>query len=54
MEPDEQSASEIAAANAEIDCLKKKRPSACDSCKQMIDQRIKREEKYRDGFKTRQ
>ena len=51
MEPQEQSPSEIAAANAEINCLKKQRPTACDSCQQKIDQRIKQERGYRDGFK---
>src|SRR6267142_6914901 len=48
---EEQRTSEIAAANAEISCLKKQQQSACDPCKDMIDKRIKQEERYRDGFK---
>ena len=44
-------ATEIAASNAEIECLKTKQKTGCEPCKQIIDQRINQMEGYRDSFK---
>ena len=50
----EQSASEIAASTAEINCLnsKKQQNNTCGNCKPLIDQRINQMEGYRNGFQT--
>ena len=47
----EQSASEIAASKVDIDCMKKKLKGACDTCKPLLDDRIKQLESFRDSFK---
>jgi len=47
----EQSASEITASKVDIDCMKKKLKGACDTCKPLLDDRIKQLESYRDSFK---
>ena len=50
--PDERPATEIKAANAEIECLKALLTNNCgDYCKKIIEARIKEEEEYRDEFK---
>jgi RHS repeat-associated protein len=52
--PDERSATEIAASNAEIACLRKQLEKECtsSSCKDLINRRITQMEVYRNGFSS--
>lgn len=51
----QEAATEIAASNIEIECLKKlkNKKGSCDTCNQdLIDKRIAQMRRYRDGFKS--